>query len=139
MIPFFIVFLGTLRLSRFVDKRSNKSEYRGLPTPCLALLVIHISYLFGWGSTDLFLPYFSLLVIGVVGVLLYAPISYPKIREKVFLIGGGLFLIIIFIGLLLSNLSNRIGMIVLIFTTCVLLGYVFISPLIVKLYAKKGR
>ncbi len=132
LVPFFIVFLGTLRLVRFADKRSKENMYWGLPAPVLALLVTHLSYLLGWSETGLFLPYPTLLLFGGLCIMLYVPIEYPKIRKKIILIGGIVFLIIVFFGLLLAEFSKDLGTMVLIFTTCVLLGYVFISPVIVK-------
>ncbi len=138
LIPFLIVFLGTFRLVRFADKRSKEKTYSGLPAPALALLVIHITYYLGWGGTGLFLPHHALLSIGVLSILLYAPINYPKIREKKFLVGGSMFLIVILVALLLTRFSKEIGSPILLVTVSILLGYVFISPVIVKYHRRNG-
>lgn len=134
LIPFIIVFLGTLRLARFADKRSGEKRFHGLPTPALALIVIHLSYLFGWGGLGLYLPYSILLFIGLIGTLVYTKIKYPKPRNKAFLLGGGLILVLSFLGFLSDLISYRYSVSLLSITTIFLLGYVFISPIIVKIY-----
>lgn len=137
IVPFFIVFLGTMRLARFADKHSEALNYNGLPTPSLALIILHLSYLLGWGPTGLDLPYFTLSIIGLLSILLYISIEYPKFRAKRMQIFGSIFLILIFIGFLSADLSHQFGIIILIFTTSLLLGYVFISPFILKIYGRK--
>lgn len=137
LVPFMIVFLGTMRLARFVDKNSRALTYNGLPTPCLALIILHLSYLLGWGPLDIFLPYYTLVIIGILSLLLYTSISYPKFRTKKDQLIGSFFLILTFIGFLFSDLSHRIGLILLIFTTLFLLGYIFISPFISKIYGRE--
>ncbi len=139
LVPFMIVFLGTLRLARFADKNSEALTYNGLPTPCLALIILHFSYLLGWGPLDIFLPYFVLGTIGVLSVLLYTSIDYPKFRTKRSKIVGSVFLILTFTGFLSSDLSHRIGLILLAFTNILLLGYVFISPFLLKIYGRKKK
>ncbi len=139
LVPFIIVFLGTLRLARFADKNSEALTYNGLPTPCLALLILHLSFLLGWGPTGLYLPHYSLGIVGVLSLLLYSPIEYPKFRTRRTQLAGSVFLILTFTGFLSSVLSHRFGIMLLIFTTVLLLGYVFISPFILKTYGKKKR
>jgi len=139
LVPFMIVFLGTMRLARFVDKKSENPFYTGLPTPSLALIILHFSFLLGWGPTDLDLPYYTLAIIGVLSLLLYTSIEYPKFRTTKAKFAGAIFLILTFIGFLSSELSHRFGVILLSFTTLLLLGYVFISPFILKIYERKKR
>ncbi len=136
LIPFMIVFLGTLRLARFVDKRSEESVFYGLPTPALALVVIHLTYLFGWGGLDWYHPFPVLFFIGFLGTLLFTKIEYPKPRNKYYIIGGILFLTVALFGLLSEPISHDYCKTILSITTSLLLGYVFISPIIVKFHGK---
>ncbi|MEF8834762.1 MAG: CDP-alcohol phosphatidyltransferase family protein [Candidatus Thermoplasmatota archaeon] len=139
IVPFFIVFLGTMRLARFADKHSEDLNYNGLPTPSLALMILHLSYLLGWNPTGPDLPYFTLSIIGLLSILLYTSIEYPKFRVKKTQIFGSIFLILTFTGFLLADLSHQFGITILIFTTSLLLGYVFISPFILKIYGRQKR
>jgi len=139
VVPFLIVFLGTMRLARFADKNSEEIFYTGLPTPCLALIILHLSYLFGWGPTDLYLPYYTLGIIGILSLLLYTYIEYPKFRTRKTQVVGAIFLILTFFGFLSSEFSRRVGFVLLAFTTLLLLGYVFISPFVLKIYGKNKR
>jgi len=139
LVPFIIVFLGTMRLARFADKNSEKIFYTGLPTPALALIILHLSYLLGWGPKGINEPYYTLGIIGVLSLLLYTSIEYPKFRTRKTQLAGATFLILTFTGFLSSVLSHRFGFIILAFTTFVLLGYVFISPFILKIYERKKR
>ncbi|MBS3782741.1 MAG: hypothetical protein KGY68_09090, partial [Candidatus Thermoplasmatota archaeon] len=139
LVPLLIVFLGTMRLARFADKNSEAVTYNGLPTPCLALIIIHISYLVGWGSTVLDLPYYALGLIGGLSLLLYTDIDYPKFRKKETQLAGLAFLILAFAGFLSAYFSHDFSQVLLILTTLLLLGYVFISPFILKIYERKKR
>ncbi len=136
-IPVMIVFLGTMRLARFADKTSKKGRYTGLPTPCLALLILNFSYLFGWGKIDLYFPYLTLLFIGLLSLMLYTKIEYPKFRDLKTQIGGSFFLLLMIVGLIFSNHCQIIGSYFIILSTLLLLGYVFISPVIVKIHGKR--
>ncbi|MFW5953331.1 MAG: CDP-alcohol phosphatidyltransferase family protein [Candidatus Natronoplasma sp.] len=138
-LPFIIVFLGTMRLARFADKNSEALTYRGLPTPCLALLILHLSFLLGWGPTGFYLPYYTLGIVGLLCLLLYSSIEYPKFRTKKSQLAGLVFLILTFTGFLSVDFSLSFGFMLLFFTTLLLLGYVFISPFILKIYGKKKR
>lgn len=137
LVPFMIVFLGTLRLARFADDTSEEKTYRGLPTPSLALLILNFSYLFGWGELNLHLPFTSLVSIGLLSLLLYSKIDYPKFRKLKTQIGGGFFLLIVLIAFILTETSFGLGDYIIGSTTLLLLGYVFISPIIVKIYDKE--
>ncbi len=137
LVPFFLVFMGTLRLSRFADKTSTRKRYKGIPTPSLALIVIHISYLLGYGGSTTFRPYIAILIVGSLIPLLFCSIDYPKLREVKLKISGLIFIIITFVGFLSINYLQNITEFILLFTLSVLLGYVFISPLILKIHGRR--
>jgi len=139
IVPFVIVFLGTMRLARFADKNSEKIFYTGLPTPGLALVILHLTFLLGWGPTGHDLPYYTLGIIGGLSLLLYTSVEYPKFRTRKTQILGSIFLIITFIGFLSADFSHQFGIVILIVTTLLLLGYVFISPFVLKIYGKNKR
>ncbi|MBS3816784.1 MAG: CDP-alcohol phosphatidyltransferase family protein [Candidatus Thermoplasmatota archaeon] len=132
LVPFLIVFLGTMRLARFVDKYSTKKIYRGLPSPLLALLVIHIAYLFGWGRTGLYHPYVGLLLGLLFSILLYCPFWYPKIRERNLRLGAGTFMLLNTVGFILVRFDQGKGKLFLLFTFSILLTYVLIGPMMVN-------
>ncbi|MFP4185497.1 MAG: CDP-alcohol phosphatidyltransferase family protein [Thermoplasmata archaeon] len=138
-IPFIIVFLGTLRLARFADQRAGKKRFHGLPTPALALIVIHLSYLFGWRDEAIYSPYLVLLFLGMITSLVYTKLKYPKPRNKTFLLVGAIILIISFLGFLFHPFSCKYSISLLSITTISILGYVFISPIIVKINDREKK
>ncbi len=135
-IPLMIVFLGTLRLARFVNETSDEARFYGLPTPALALVIIHLSYLFGWGDIWAYSPYITLAVIGIIASLLYTDIRYPKPRGRPYIIIGGLLLALSVVGFLSDLISHAYCRYILSITISFILGYIFISPIIVKIYGK---
>ncbi len=139
IVPFILVFTGTLRLSRFADQNPTRKRYSGIPTPSLALIVVHLSYLLGWGESTYFIPYWTLSIVAVLTPLLYCRIDYPKLRKRKIKIGGGLFMFLVFLAFLGIPYYNNPANQILIFTTSIILGYVFISPLILKIHGRGKR
>ncbi len=139
IVPFLIVFFGTMRLTRFADKTSDRKTYSGLPTPCLALLVIHLTYLFGWGGTGWYHPYLTLLVVLGFSFLLYSPIPYPKLRGKRLKTAAVIFIVLNMMGLLLIYFARTEAKIFLLFTLVILLGYILLGPLMVTYHDKRKR
>ncbi|MFP3872135.1 MAG: CDP-alcohol phosphatidyltransferase family protein [Candidatus Natronoplasma sp.] len=137
LVPFLIVFFGTMRLSRFVDKTYDNSHYKGLPTPCLALLVINSSYLFGWGATGWYHPHITLFILLGFGFLLYAPIPYPKVRGDLVKVGASIFLLINFLGYLSLFLGYSEGKVFLLSALLVILAYIFFGPFMVSDHGKE--
>ncbi len=138
-VPFMIVFLGTMRLARFADKNFTNMRYTGLPTPSLAILIINLSYLLGWGSTGWHHPYATLFVILGLGFLLYSSVRYPKIRGSCANIGAAVFLIFNLLGFFLIYLGRDQGKILLLFMFTALLGYVFLGPVIANDHRERKK
>lgn len=131
IVPFLIVFFGTMRLTRFADKTFTQKIYNGLPAPCLALLVVHLTYLLGWRSTGWNHPNLTLLVILGFSLLLYSPIRYPKLRGAKLKMGAAVFIALTLTGILLIFFARNEAKVFLLFTLVGLMGYVFLGPLMV--------
>ncbi|MDD2634636.1 MAG: CDP-diacylglycerol--serine O-phosphatidyltransferase [Bacteroidales bacterium] len=105
-----LVLFSALRLAKFNIDTEQKNEFKGLPTPAMALFVISISY-FSVNNNSLiadflFLPYSFLSINIVLSLLMVSNISLMSLKVKSFkikeitwqliLILGALILLIIF-------------------------------------------
>lgn len=133
-VPMVIVFFGVLRLSRFVDEDGHNSNYIGVPTPALALFIVLITYILGWGKLLAYFPILVLAIVLIVSLLLYSNIKYPKIRS------AGLILIGLFIlstSIFSFLVPKDFGLIKNIFIGISLLGcttYIIFGPFMVLKY-----
>ncbi len=139
LVPMMVVFFGVLRLSRFVDIQQEDKIYTGLPTPLFTLLIVSITYLFGWGAIYDVSSYIPLFVILSISLLLYSNLLYPKLigakRKSV----GLLFLFIALIGFILTRWSMDIGNLFIWITLFVCILYIIFGLVLVDRYDHEKR
>ena len=104
LVALLIVLCGILRLSRFnvlPDSGANFSEgkFIGLPIPTTAL-ILGSFYLSGIFNIEL-----ALIIMATVSILMISTVEYTKIRNPIFLLMGGLLIIL---SCLPQNISSII-------------------------------
>lgn len=133
-VPMMVVFFGVLRLSRFVDLKHEDEIYTGLPTPLFTLLILCVTYLYGWGEIYDISHYIPLLFISLLSLLLYSNILYPKLRGGKRKVLGLFFLISAMIGFVLGFFTYQIGNIFIWITLFVCILYIILGPVMVDKY-----
>jgi CDP-diacylglycerol--serine O-phosphatidyltransferase len=139
----FMITFGLKRLWDFTTKGYKLKEFLGLATPALAFAAIVLAHIFDPHRSENnweFTTYFSLIIIISGSVLMLSKIKYPKIRGR---LGA-----ILALGIILSLLSIEIQKwfeigsqdsiffyyrIVSFIGASLVVGYVFISPILLSL------
>lgn len=134
LVALLVVLCGIIRLSRFnilVDSSPSivKDKFIGLPIPITAM-ILGSFYL-----SNIFNITISLIIIGLVSILMISTIEYPKIKNPILLLAGGLLIIL---TCLPQNISSVIFNLPAKFLFILTLIYVIIVPLM-HLYAKLHR
>ena len=134
LVALLIVLCGILRLSRFnvlTDSSPNLGEgkFIGLPIPTTAL-ILGSYYLSGIFNIE-----WALIMMTVVSILMISTVEYPKIRNPIVLLVGGILLIL---SCLPQNISIVIANLPAKFLFAFTLIYLITVPFMV-LYAKLRR
>lgn len=134
LVALLIVLCGILRLSRFnvlPDSGANLGEgkFIGLPIPTTAM-ILGSYYLSGIFNIEL-----ALIMMTAVSILMISTVEYPKIRNPILLLVGGIFIIL---SCLPQNISSVIANLPAKFLFIFTLIYLITVPFMV-LYAKLRR
>lgn len=134
LVALLIVLCGILRLSRFnvqTDSSPNLGEgkFIGLPIPTTAL-ILGSYYLSGIFNIE-----WALIMMTVVSILMISTVEYPKIRNPIVLLVGG---ILIILSCLPQNISIVIANLPAKFLFAFTLIYLITVPFMV-IYAKLRR
>ncbi|MGM0510628.1 MAG: CDP-alcohol phosphatidyltransferase family protein [Thermoplasmatota archaeon] len=131
-VPMSVVFFGILRLARFTEGPIGNKNYRGLPTPVIALLIICSTFLFGNGELMGYHPLPTLVFILTISILMYTTVEYPKIKDRFLVISAGSIVIISFLAVILFREITSISRIFFGISFIGCLAYTIAGPLIVK-------